>query len=312
MRVTYSSYYSIELEAQHQFPMAKYRGVYERLMGEGTVAPHEVMTPGPASEEELLRVHTADYVRRFLTGELAEREERRLGFRWSPALCRRALHATGGSIMAARAALSDGLAANLAGGSHHAFPGHGEGYCAFHDMAVALRALRAEGFAGRLAIVDCDVHQGNGSAAILGGDPLVHTLSIHCDSNYPREKVPGSCDVGLADGVGDGEYLSHLERELERIWGEFRPELVFYQAGVDPLAGDRLGRLKLTRAGLRKRDTMVLRRCVSAGVPAAIFLGGGYGFTLEETVEAHADTIRIAAGLLAGRRQSFIAARDAD
>jgi acetoin utilization deacetylase AcuC-like enzyme len=301
MRVAYSPHYGIELEPRHQFPMGKYRGVYERLVGEGTVALEDMMTPGLAAEEDLLRVHTCDYVRRFLDGEVSEREERRLGFRWSPALCRRALHATGGSLLAARAALSDGLAANLAGGSHHAFSGHGEGYCVFHDMAVAVHALRAEGFARRVAIVDCDVHQGNGSAAILGRDPLIYTFSIHCQSNYPREKVPGSRDVGLADGVGDLEYLARLERELDRLWRDFRPELVFFQAGVDPLAGDRLGRLRLTRAGLRRRDALVLRRCLATSVPAAIFLGGGYGPTLQHTIEAHADTIRIAAGLLDGR-----------
>jgi acetoin utilization deacetylase AcuC-like enzyme len=280
--------------------MAKYRRVYERLWEEGAVTGDTLLSPGPATEEELRRVHTADYVARFVAGELTLREQRRLGFPWSPALCCRALYATGGTLLAARRALADGIAANLAGGSHHAFADHGEGYCAFHDMAVAIRALRAEGPDRRVAIIDCDVHQGNGSAAILGGDPWVFTFSIHCQSNYPSEKVPGSRDVGLPDGMEDAAYLAQLEIELDRIWREFRPQMVFYQAGVDPLAGDRLGRLRLTRDGLRRRDAAVLHRCLATETPVLILLGGGYAATVEETADAHADTVRAARALLRG------------
>jgi acetoin utilization deacetylase AcuC-like enzyme len=300
VRVAFSPYYSFDLGPHHQFPMAKYRAVYDRLVGEGTVSAGDVMTPGPATAEQLRRVHTSDYVARFTEGALTPAEERRLGFPWSPALCRRALHASSGTLLGARRALVDGIAANLAGGSHHAFAGYGEGYCAFHDMGVAIAALRAEGAALRVAIIDCDVHQGNGSAALLRDDPLVYTFSIHCQDNYPLEKVPGSRDVGLRAGVGDALYLALLKQAMEAIWHEFRPQVVFYQAGVDPLAGDRLGRLRLTRDGLRRRDAMVLGRCLGTGIPAVIVLGGGYSARLEETVDAHADTIRAAGALLRG------------
>jgi acetoin utilization deacetylase AcuC-like enzyme len=302
MRVAYSPHYSFDLGAGHPFPMEKYRRVHEILRSEGTITTAGVMAPWPATREALCRVHTVDYVARFLEGALTPREERRLGFRWTPALCRRALHATAGTLLAARAALSDGVAANLAGGSHHAFAGHGEGYCAFHDMAVAIRALRAEDRDRRVAIVDLDVHQGNGTAALLGDDPRVFTLSLHCESNYPREKVPGTRDVGLPDGISDDAYLALLTREFDALWQTFRPEIVFYQAGVDPLAGDRFGHLALTRDGLRRRDAAVIRRCLATDVPVTILLGGGYAATVDETADAHADTIRAARVLLGGER----------
>lgn len=300
MRVVYSPHYSFELNPGHQFPMGKYRAVYESLRRSGDLPDERLLAPEPVTGEALYRVHTRDYVERFLNGDLSADEQRRLGFPWSPALCRRALYAAGGTLAASRTALQDGIAANLAGGSHHAFPDRGEGYCAFHDMAVAIRALRAEGPSRRVAVIDCDVHQGNGSAAILGDDSTVFTFSIHCESNYPARKIPGSRDVGLRDGVEDAEYLALLDAELDGIWSAFRPEMVFYQAGVDPLAGDRLGRLSLTREGLRRRDRLVLRRCLATGVPVVITMGGGYSARFEETVEAHADTIRTALALLAG------------
>lgn len=280
--------------------MGKYQRVYERLRSDGTLPADVVVTAPPASEAELARVHTEDYVKRFRAGELTPQEERRLGFPWTPELVRRALHATGGTIAAARAAQADGVAANLAGGSHHAFADHGEGYCALHDMAVAIQALRAEGPARRVAIIDCDVHQGNGSAALLGRDPLVFTFSIHCQSNYPLHKVPGSRDVGLPDGVEDAAYLACLEAELDLIWRDFRPQMVYYQAGVDPLAGDRFGRLRLTRDGLRRRDAAVLHHCLATDVPVVVVMGGGYSASPDETVEAHADTVRAARALSAG------------
>jgi acetoin utilization deacetylase AcuC-like enzyme len=298
MRAAFS-HYSCDVGPHHPFPMAKYREVHACLTDDGTLAPEEILPATAATEEELRRVHSADYVERFISGALTPQEERRLGFRWTPDLCRRALHATGGSVAAARAALKEGIAANLAGGSHHAFAGHGEGYCAFHDMAVAIQALRAEGPSRRVAIVDCDVHQGNGSAALFAGDPEVFTFSVHCESNYPRQKIPGSRDLALRDGVEDVEYLALLDVELEAVWNDFRPQMVFFQAGVDPLRGDRLGRLALSREGLRRRDECVIRRCLSSDIPLLILLGGGYGATLEETVQAHADTIRTACRLSA-------------
>ncbi len=300
MKVAYSPHYSFDLGEHHRFPMAKYRRVFEALRAEDVISDAEILWAEPATEAELLLAHTADYVHRFLAGELTAGEERRLGFPWTPALRRRALYATGGTLRAARAALETGVACNLAGGSHHAFADHGEGYCAFNDMAVAIRVLQAEGFHRRIAVIDCDVHQGNGTAAILRDDPRVFTFSIHCESNYPLKKIPGSRDVGLQDGVEDEEYLRILATELDEIWKRFRPELVFFQAGIDPLAGDRLGRLALTRAGLRRRDELVIGRCLATGVPVVTVMGGGYAPTLEETVAAHASTIRSATLLFKG------------
>ncbi|MGV3724144.1 MAG: histone deacetylase [Actinomycetota bacterium] len=294
MRVAFSPHYSIDLVSHHQFPMQKYQAVHATLLARGLLRADEVLEPQPASLELLRLAHTPEYVQRFIQGELTPAEQRLLGFPWSPELVRRALFATGGTVLAAQWALAEGLAANLAGGSHHAFADHGEGYCAFNDLAVAVRYLQQSGSVRRVAVIDCDVHQGNGTAAILGTDPGVFTFSIHCESNYPRQKVCGSRDVGLRDGVEDHEYLTILNRELELIWAEFRPELVLYQAGVDPLAGDRLGRLRLTREGLRRRDELVLKRCVSSSVPAVVVLGGGYGRTLEETVDAHVQTVATA------------------
>ncbi len=300
MRVIYSPHYSFPL-GPHPFPMGKYTRIHDALLGDGTLRPWDLDRPPPATPEELRRVHAAEYVERLRDGDLTPAEIRRLGFPWSAELVRRAWYAAGGTVLAARSALRDGVACNLAGGSHHAFPAHGEGYCALHDMAVAVRALHAERPTLRIGIVDLDVHQGNGTAAILGQDPRVYTLSLHCESNYPLRKVPGSRDVGLRGGVSDADYLRVLDLELDRLWREFRPELILYQAGVDGLAGDRLGRLALTRGGLRERDARVLRRCLLTGIPVVTVVGGGYHRSDEETVQAHADVVRAAAALYHGR-----------
>jgi acetoin utilization deacetylase AcuC-like enzyme len=299
VRVFFSPHYSFPL-GPHPFPMGKYARIHGALLGDGTLREWDIDPAPEAAEYELLRVHTADYFHRLRDGALTPAEIRRLGFPWSPELVRRALHATGGTLRAALAALRDGVSSNIAGGSHHAFPDHGEGYCALHDMAVAVRALHEKRPSLRVALVDLDVHQGNGSAAILGDDPRVYTLSLHCEKNYPLRKVPGSRDVGLANGVGDAEYLRVLERELDLLWSVFRPELVLYQAGVDTLAGDRLGRLALTRPGLRRRDAAVLRRCLLTDTPVVTVVGGGYHADEEQTVQAHADVIRAAHALYRG------------
>lgn len=297
MRLAFSPHYSIHLTPHHQFPMEKYRAVHAELLARGVARPGDVFEPAPATPELLHLAHTPEYVCRFQAGELTPAEQRLLGFPWSPELVRRALYATGGTVLATQFALEDGVAANLAGGSHHAFADHGEGYCAFNDLAVATRYLQQSGRAHRIAIIDCDVHQGNGTAAILGAGPGVFTFSIHCESNYPREKVAGTRDLGLRDGVEDAEYLALLSAELDAIWRQFRPDFVFYQAGVDPLAGDRLGRLGLTMEGLRMRDERVLHLCHATGVPVVVVLGGGYGRTLNATVAAHVQTVYTTAQL---------------
>jgi acetoin utilization deacetylase AcuC-like enzyme len=242
-------------------------------------------------------VHTRDYVRRFRQGALDAAELRRLGFPWSEALVERSYRAVGGTIAAARHALSHGLAMNLAGGTHHAFPDHGEGFCVFNDVAVAIRLLRREGLLRRAAVVDLDVHQGNGTHAIFAGDPDVFTFSMHGGRNYPFHKVAGTVDVELEDGAGDDVYLDLLATTLPRVLAESQPDLVCFIAGADPHEGDRLGRLKLSFDGLARRDAYVLERCREVGLPVAITIGGGYGVNIADTVTVHANTVRIAASM---------------
>ncbi len=284
------------LPARHPFPMAKYRLVRERLLGEGTLSPRRLLEPPQALPELLALVHTADYLDRLLTGRLTRQEEVRTGFPWSPAIVARARHAAEGTLMAARIALREGLAANLAGGSHHAFPDHGEGYCLLNDVAVAVRALQAEARIRRAAILDTDAHQGNGTAATFAGDPMVFTFSIHGARNYPFQKVPGSWDEALPDGTGDEAYLERLGGPLCAV-AAFAPDIVFYVSGADPYRGDRLGRLGLSREGLARRDHLVLSRCLRAGIPVVVTLAGGYAAALDETVEIHCATVRTAAQL---------------
>jgi len=297
MRACYSDRYTIELPPGHTFPIQKYRLVRERLVAEGTLAVADLVEPDLAHPEDILQAHTREYWHQLSSGTLPAPAIRRLGFPWSEALVRRSRASVQGTLTAARIAIHDGLAANLAGGTHHAFADRGEGYCVLNDIAVAARCLQRDWWMQRMAIIDGDVHQGNGTAAIFAGDPDVFTFSIHGENNYPLVKVPGSLDVALPDGTGDEEYLAALRAALPRILDDFRPGLVFYQAGVDPHERDRLGRLALTHHGLRRRDGLVLSACRDAGIPVVITLGGGYGKDLADTVEAHCNTIRTAVGL---------------
>jgi acetoin utilization deacetylase AcuC-like enzyme len=242
-------------------------------------------------------VHTADYVRRFTDGVLDAAEVRRLGFPWSPALVERSRRAVGGTIAAARHALAHGIAMNLAGGTHHAFPDHGEGFCVFNDVAIAIRVLQSEGTMRRAAVIDLDVHQGNGTHAIFAGDDAVFTFSMHGGRNYPFHKVAGTLDIELDDGTGDDEYLQRLSDALPRVLERASPDLVLFIAGADPHEGDRLGRLKLTFEGLARRDAYVLERCREVGLPVAITIGGGYGANIADSVAVHTTTARIAASL---------------
>lgn len=276
--------------------MAKYRLVRGRLLSEGALSPRCLIEPAQVPDDLLGLVHSQDYLDRLFSGGLTLQEEVRTGFPWSPAIVARARHAAQGTLMAARIALREGLAANLAGGSHHAFPDHGEGYCLLNDVAVAIRVLQAERRIRRAAILDTDAHQGNGTAAVFAGDPTVFTFSIHGARNYPFQKVPGSWDEALPDGTGDEAYLARLEAPL-RAAIAFAPDIAFYVSGADPYRGDRLGRLGLTRDGLARRDHLVLSRCVRAGIPVAVTLAGGYAATLDETVEIHCTTVRTAARL---------------
>ena len=292
-----SARYTFPLPDGHRFPVAKYAMLRDGVIAEGLVPPERILDPDAATDEMLGLVHTPAYLRRFTHGEMDAAEIRRLGFPWSPALVERSRRAVGGTIAAARHALAHGTAMNLAGGTHHAFPDHGEGFCVFNDVAIAIRLLRAEGLLRRAAIVDLDVHQGNGTHAIFAADPEVYTFSMHGGRNYPFEKVPGTLDIELADGAGDEEYLALLAASLPRVLRDAAPDLVFFLAGADPHEGDRLGRMKLTFEGLRRRDAMVLHSCREVGLPVAVTIAGGYGRVTADTVAVHLATARILASL---------------
>jgi len=286
--------------------MGKYAALRKRLLEDGVLAPDEIHHSEVAPLDWITRVHDADYVERAVAGRLDENEVRRLGFPWSSAMVDRARAAVYGTVMAAAAALEQGVAGNLAGGTHHAFRDHGEGYCMFNDLAVAIAVLRSEGAAQRPFIVDLDVHQGNGTAALFAEDPSVFTFSAHGVGNYPARKEQSTIDIELPDGCEDAAYLDTIERFLPRALAEHGPDLVLYQAGVDALAEDRLGRLSLTREGLARRDDLVFRAIEETGAPVVVALGGGYAQPLEATVEAHANVWR-AARRARDRRQEKIA-----
>jgi acetoin utilization deacetylase AcuC-like enzyme len=287
MRVAYHPDYRVHLPPAHPFPMGKYPLLHERLLANGTVRADDVMTPDEAPLAWLARVHGPDYLERVATGRLSDAELRRLGVPWSPHLWRRSRLAVHGTCLAARAALEDGLAGNLAGGTHHAYPDHGEGFCVLNDVAIAVRQLRAEGRVRRVLVVDLDVHQGNGTAAIFAGDAETYTMSLHGARNYPLAKERSSLDVGLPDGIDDAGYLAALADALPRAIAASRAELAFYLGGVDVAAGDRYGRFLLSDDGIRARDAHALDRLRDAGIPVALTLAGGYAATPLRTAELH-------------------------
>lgn len=292
MYALYSDHYVIELPANHTFPIQKYRLIREQLVAEGTLGPADILEPTLADPADVLQVHTRDYWERLTAGTLSPSAIRRMGLPWSEALVQRSRASVQGTLTGARIAIRDQIAINLAGGTHHAFPDRGEGYCVLNDIAIAIRCLQRDGWMQRMAVIDCDVHQGNGTAAIFANEPDVFTFSLHGANNYPLVKVPGNLDIGLPDGTRDEEYLRSLQAVVPKIFDEFRPGLVFYLAGVDPHERDRLGRLSLTHQGLRQRDEFVLQACRDAGIPLAVTLGGGYGQDIRDTVEAHCNTVR--------------------
>jgi acetoin utilization deacetylase AcuC-like enzyme len=272
--------------------MGKFPALCRILLDESLIHPADVVEPEEALWADLRLAHTEEYLTHLAEGSLTRQAERKLGVPWSPEMLRRSRLAVQGSINAAKMALEDGIAANLAGGTHHAFPDHGEGYCVLNDMGISLRLLQQEGLIARALIIDLDVHQGNGTAAIFTGDERVTTFSMHGERNYPLLKVPSTCDVGLPDGTGDREYLNILAEHLPRIFALSHPDLVIYLAGVDPIKGDRFGRLSLTRQGLHRRDRMVLETARQADKPIVLVLSGGYSKSAEETADLHAITHR--------------------
>jgi acetoin utilization deacetylase AcuC-like enzyme len=297
MRLFPSDRYPLPLPEGHRFPAAKYGLLRRRLEAHAVAgAALEFVEPHAATDEELLRVHDRGYVGRVFSGTLTRDEQRRIGFPWSEPLVERSLRSTGAAVDAAAAAVEDGVAASLAGGTHHAGTSWGEGFCVFNDTAVATREMQARGAARRVLILDCDVHQGNGTAEIFAADPTVFTMSIHGARNFPLRKHPSSLDVPLDDGTDDDAYLAALAPAVVESFGRGRPDLVFYIAGADPYEHDRLGRLRLTKQGLVDRDRLVLDAARAAGVPLAIVLGGGYSADLDAIVDIHTATMLMAAG----------------
>jgi acetoin utilization deacetylase AcuC-like enzyme len=293
MTLFYADIFNIPLPPGHRFPSEKYRMLREALLRQGIAGPHELELSPPASRADLIRAHSAAYVDAFLDGRLGADAMRRIGLPWSPHLAQRTLVTMGGAIAAMRAALQDGFSAQLAGGTHHAHAEFGAGYCVFNDHAIAALTALEEGLARRVAIVDLDVHQGDGSAAILAGNPAAFVFSMHAEKNFPFRKVASSLDIALPDGTEDAAYLRRLGEGLDAVLG-FRPELVLYQAGVDPLAGDKLGRLALSHDGLMARDRLVFESFARAGVPVSLGIGGGYADPIALSVAAYVNSITAA------------------
>ncbi len=300
LKVFYSDHFVLPLPEGHRFPMVKYSMLREKVVAADLCGFDEMRVPRPVSDGEILRAHERSYLRRVVAGTLSPKEVRRIGFPWSERMVERSRRASGGTLGACLAALEDRFAANLAGGTHHAFADRGEGYCVFNDSAIAARAVRAMGLVERLVVVDTDVHQGNGTAAILRGDPSIFTFSIHGANNFPFRKEESDLDVALPDGADDGEFLQALEAGLEEALERSRADLAIYLAGADPYEDDRLGRLSVSREGLAERDRLVLESCRSRGIPAAITMAGGYARKIEDTVEIHFRSIEKAATLLNG------------
>lgn len=276
--------------------MEKYSLLRRKVQNSGLVSERDLRVPTAATDKELERVHDSDYLEAVKAGSLDRAAIRRIGFPWSSELVERSRRSCGATISACRSAFEEGVSVNLAGGTHHAHAGSGEGFCVFNDSAVAARAVQAEGLVTRVILIDCDVHQGNGSASIFRDDPTVYTFSIHGEGNFPFDKVEGDFDISLRDGTKDPEYLEELERGLEAALDQFGAELAIYLAGADPHERDRLGRLALTFEGLARRDELVFSQCRRRGIPVAVTMAGGYGEDVRETAEIHFQTVRRAAG----------------
>lgn len=291
LRVFYSPYYYADIGENHVFPIRKFELARDILLTEGTLKPGEIFEPEPAAVEDVLLAHTEDYVSRLIDGNLTAKETRRLGLPWSKSLVRRSFLATSGTINAAKSALENGVSSNLAGGTHHAFPDRGEGFCVLNDVAVAVRVLQREKLAKRFLIVDLDVHQGNGTAFIFQNEPDVFTFSLHGAKNYPLFKEDSTLDVELPDKTEDADYLQILSENLPRVFSH-DPDIAFYLAGADPFEKDKLGRLSLTKKGLQRRDELVLEYARAHSIPVVTVMSGGYAADINDTVEIHCNTIR--------------------
>jgi acetoin utilization deacetylase AcuC-like enzyme len=289
-KLVYHDRYDLNLGA-HVFPSQKYRLVHDSLLAEGIADATDFLAPAPARDEDVLLVHSKEYVHKLKTGTLSYAEQLRMEIPYSLELIEACWLAAGGSILAARRALADGWAANIGGGFHHAYPDHGEGFCVLHDVAIAIRRMQFDRAIETAMVIDTDVHHGNGTAAIFGGDSTVFSLSIHQENNYPYPKPPSSLDINLEDGVGDDEYLAILDKNLHRAFEQFQPGLIFYIGGADPYREDQLGGLALSFEGLERRDALVFDYARRLRIPLAITLAGGYARQVADTVRIHVGTI---------------------
>lgn len=302
MRVSYAPGYYAPIPHEHIFPMGKFPGLYKYLIEESIIRESEVVKPSPVDTSNLLTAHSLRYANGIMQGRLSKKEVRRMGLPWSKALAIRSRLAVQGTINAAIMALQDGISGNIAGGTHHAMADHGEGFCVFNDVAVAVNVLQRSCWAQKILIIDCDVHQGNGTATLLKENNNVYTFSLHGEKNYPFCKPPSTLDIGLPDGAADDRYLQTLGDALTDIFDAFTPDLVFYLGGIDPLETDQLGRLSLTSKGLYERDRLVMQTVYDHGYPLVLLLSGGYAPTLKATVKAHALMYK-AANEIFGRTQ---------
>lgn len=289
--IFYSPYYYADIGEDHVFPIRKFEIARDILLAEGTLKADQIIAPEQVAKDDLLLVHTDDYITRLAEGRLTAKEVRKLGLPWSESLVRRSFHAISGTINAARRALVDGVSSNLAGGTHHSYPDRGEGFCVLNDVAVSIRVLQREQLANRFLIIDLDVHQGNGTAFIFQDSPEVFTFSMHGAKNFPLFKEKSKLDIELADGTADDEYLETLDHAMARL-RLHNADIIFYLAGADPYEKDRLGRLKLTKEGLRRRDEAVLRFARDEGIPIVTTMSGGYAQEIADTVDIHCNTIR--------------------
>lgn len=300
MKIFYTDQFVLPLPAGHRFPMAKYARLRQRVVGAGIVPPHELVEPGAATEAQLSAVHARDYVQRVFTGSLSAQEQRRIGFPWSRAMVERARRSVGATLAAAHAALSDGFAVNLAGGTHHAYTDRGEGYCIFNDVAVAIQCLRQTSLIRSAVVFDCDVHQGNGTAAIFCDDPQVFTFSVHGANNFPFHKECSTLDIALPDHAGDDAFLDAVSAGIAAALAATDYDIAFYVAGADAHERDRLGRLQVTAQALAERDRLVLGACADRSLPVVTVMGGGYGVDVDETVSIHLNSV-LTAAVLASR-----------
>ncbi len=294
MKIFHSDIFSFPLYENQDFLVSKYQMLIQRILADGLAGPDELLTPPEATRAEITRVHDPDYVDRLLKGQLSAREIREVGLPWSPQVIERAKRSAGATLEACRWAIREGVALHLGGGTHHAFSDRAKGFCWLNDCAIAARAMIAEGVAKRVLILDCDVHQGDGTAAIFRDDPRVFTLSIHGGSSYPYHRQPGDLDIELPIDTGDGAYLEALEQGLAAALERFQPDLVIYLAGADVYRDDRFGSLGLTRQGIARRDRRVFSLFATTGTPVAVTLAGGYAAQIEDAVEIHYQTARIA------------------